>query len=267
MLSSHTNKGAEITLDALQKGALDFVEKADGTEKDFIRMVSELTEKIKKLGRLKTFNTNLFSAHEKGKGTNQIQLKDKKGVIKVIAIGASTGGTQALDYILNRLPQNLPPLVIVQHMPEHFTKMFANRLAEASGLIIKEAEKGDILENGGVYIAPGNKHMLIRKMAGKLFIEIDYYEKVSGHRPSVDALFESIAKSSFAPSCLAILLTGMGKDGANGLLSLRNAGSQTIGQDESSCIVYGMPKEAYQLGAVEKQVSLENIPREILSLV
>jgi two-component system chemotaxis response regulator CheB len=267
MLSSHTKKGAEITLDALQKGAMDFIEKADGTEKDFIRMIEELIDKIKKLGKVKIGSKSLFSNSEKNQESNRIQLKEKKGIIQLIAIGASTGGTQALDYIMNRLPNNLPPIVIVQHMPEHFTKLFANRLAATSGLNIKEADNGDILEIGGVYVAPGNKHMLIRKMAGKLFIEIEFFDKVSGHRPSVDALFESIAKSSFAASTLSMLLTGMGKDGANGLLSLKNAGSHTLGQDEFSSTVYGMPREAYLLGAVKKQVSLENIPKEILSLV
>ncbi len=267
MLSSHTKKGAEITLDALQKGAMDFIEKANGTEKDFIRMLDELTDKIEKLGKIKAFSQNLFSAREKNHGHTQALINKKKGTFQLIAIGASTGGTQALDFIINRLPQNIPPIVIVQHMPEHFTKLFADRLAVASGLNVKEADNGDILEAGGVYVAPGNKHMLIRKMAGKLFVEIEFFDKISGHRPSVDILFESIAKSSFAASTLAILLTGMGKDGANGLLSLKNAGAHTLGQDEFSSTVYGMPKEAFLLGAVKKQVSLESMPTEILSLV
>jgi len=267
MLSSHTKEAAEVTLDALHKGAMDFIEKADGSEKDFIRMKFELTEKIIKLGKSSIFRKNLSPRDVKGQETNRALFKDRKGLIKLIAIGASTGGAQALDFILNRIPLDLPPIVIVQHMPEHFTKLFADRLRAASGLRVKEAENGDILEVGGVYVAPGNKHMLIRKMAGKLFVEIEFFDKVSGHRPSVDIMFESIAKSSFASSSLGILLTGMGKDGANGLLSLKIAGARTIGQDEFSSVIYGMPKEAFLLGAVEKQVNLENMPKEILSLV
>ena len=266
MLSSHTKKGAEITLDALQKGAMDFIEKADGTEKDFIRMVEELTYKISKLGRLKNSKQS-FITPKIDSEIKKTNVKDKKGIVKLIAIGASTGGTQALDFLLNHFPPNLPPIVIVQHMPEHFTKLFANRLAVTSGLKVKEAENGDLLEEGGVYVAPGNMHCLIRRMAGKLLIEIESFEKVSGHRPSIDVMFESIARSSFASSTLGILLTGMGKDGANGLLSLRNNRARTLGQDEISSTVYGMPKEAFLLGAVEKQVSLENLPKEILSLV
>lgn len=267
MLSSHTKKGAEITLDALQKGALDFIEKADGTEKDFIRMVEELIYKINKLGKLKNVKETILPVKKANPETKRTVLKDKKGVIKLIAMGASTGGTQALDYILHHLPESLPPIVIVQHMPEHFTKLFANRLALTSGLNVKEAENGDILEEGGVYVAPGNMHFLVRRMAGKLLAEMESFDKVSGHRPSIDVLFESIAKSSFAASTLGILLTGMGRDGANGLLSLRTNGARTLGQDETSSTVYGMPKEAFLLGAVEKQVSLQNIPTEILSLV
>lgn len=265
MLSSYTEVGAEITLEALNRGAMDFIQKPDGSESDFIRMLKELTYKIRKLGTVK----KLRSKNSITTSSSKLSLSkaSKKGDIQLIAIGASTGGTQAIDFILRSLPANLPPIAIVQHMPEHFTKMFANRLANTSVLSAKEAENGDLLEEGSVYVAPGNQHMLIRRMASRLLVEIEFFDKVSGHRPSVDVFFESIAKGGFASRTLGILLTGMGRDGANGLLSLRQNGARTIGQDEASSAVYGMPKEAFLLGAVEKQLSLENMAEEILAII
>ena len=152
-------------------------------------------------------------------------------------------------------------------MPEHFTKLFANRLASTSGLLVKEAENGDLLEEGHVYVAPGNQHLLVRRLAKRFLVELEVFDKVSGHRPSVDVMFESIARGGFANITLGILLTGMGRDGANGLLALREGGAKTLGQDESSSAVYGMPKEAFHIGAVDKQVKLENMAEEILLLV
>lgn len=268
MLSSYTQTGAEITLEALDKGAMDFVQKPDGSEEDFLRMLEELVIKIKKLAGLKLLkkqtpqNQNLPQSQK-----HTLTKREKSGTIQLIAIGASTGGTQAIDCILRDLPNNLPPIVIVQHMPEHFTKLFANRLASTSGLLVKEAENGDLLEEGHVYVAPGNQHILIRRLWKRLLLELEVFDKVSGHRPSVDVMFESIARGGFANITLGILLTGMGRDGANGLLALREAGAKTLGQDEFSSAVYGMPKEAFYIGAVEKQVKLENIAEEILLLV
>jgi two-component system chemotaxis response regulator CheB len=267
MLSSYTEVGAEITLEALSKGAMDFVQKPDGTEADFSRMLKELAFKIKKIGSIKTLKTRTTTSVHNLEPGNKLPKKEKSGKIRLIAIGASTGGTQAIDFIVTHLPNNLPPIVIVQHMPEHFTKLFANRLAITTGLKVKEAENGDLLEEGNVYIAPGNKHLLVRRMAGKLLLEIEFFDKVSGHRPSIDVFFKSIADGKFSETTLAILLTGMGKDGANGLLSIRQKGGRTLGQDEASSTVYGMPKEAFLLSAVEKQVSLENFPSEILNLI
>ncbi|TGN19975.1 protein-glutamate methylesterase/protein-glutamine glutaminase [Leptospira idonii] len=263
MLSTYTQTGAEITLQALQKGAMDFVQKPDGSEEDFLRMLNELTYKIKRLGvasRPRQFVRQQVS--RKLETSSQ-----KKTSIKLIAIGASTGGTQAIDYILNQLPNHLPPIVMVQHMPEHFTTLFAQRLAQGSGLKVKEAENGDLLEDGCVFLAPGDKHMLVRRMAGKMYLEIETFDKVSGHRPSIDVLFNSIASAKLAGDCLAVILTGMGRDGAKGMLELRGKGARTIGQDEDSSVVYGMPREAFLLGAVEKQRSLETIPSEIINTI
>ncbi len=268
MLSSYTQTGAEITLEALDKGAMDFVQKPNGSEEDFLRMLEELVTKIKKLAGLKLLkrqtpqNRNLPLSQKV-----TLTKREKLGTIQLIAIGASTGGTQAIDSILANLPNNLPPIVIVQHMPEHFTKLFANRLAATSGLSVKEAENGDLLEEGHVYVAPGNQHLLVRRLAKRLLVELEVFDKVSGHRPSVDVMFESITRGGFANITLGILLTGMGRDGANGLLSLKEGGAKTLGQDESSSAVYGMPKEAFLIGAVDKQVKLENMAEEILLLV
>ncbi|MDF3820478.1 chemotaxis response regulator protein-glutamate methylesterase [Leptospira sp. 96542] len=263
MLSTYTETGAQVTLKALQKGAMDFVQKPDGTEEDFLRMLKELSFKIKKLGTSPKpkYALTAFSG-DKLKGP-----KSKLGFINLIAVGASTGGTQAIDFILNRLPNGLPPIVIVQHMPEHFTALFANRLCQTSGLPVKEAAHGDILEEGFVYLAPGDKHMLVRRLAGKMYLEIESFDKVSGHRPSVDVMFNSIAKGGMAKNCLAILLTGMGRDGAIGLKNIKDAKGKTIAQDETSSVVYGMPKEAFLLGAVEKPMALSRIPNEIVQIV
>ncbi|PJZ84260.1 protein-glutamate methylesterase/protein-glutamine glutaminase [Leptospira harrisiae] len=263
MLSTYTVTGANATIQALQRGAMDFVKKPDGSESDFLRMLDELTFKIKKLGLLSkpkqyvrpTVTTKLSGL--KGKQTN----------IKLIAIGASTGGTQALDFILHQLPNDLPPIVVVQHMPEHFTTLFAQRLDQTSGLPVKEAAHGDILEMGHVYLAPGDQHLHIRRLAGRYYLELEMFDKVSGHRPSVDVMFNSISQGKMSNNCLAILLTGMGRDGAVGLKGIKDTGGRTIGQDEESSVVYGMPKEAFLLGAVEKQVSLSNIPNIILQIL
>ncbi|WP_411823330.1 protein-glutamate methylesterase/protein-glutamine glutaminase [Leptospira sp. 'Mane'] len=263
MLSSHTEAGAHVTAQAFQKGASDFVQKPNGTEEDFLRMLNELTYKIKKVGSASATQSLKTSFSEKRISINE----SKSSPIKLIAIGASTGGTQAIDFILNQLPNFLPPIVMVQHMPEHFTTLFANRLAQTSGLAVKEAANGDLLEDGAAYLAPGDHHLLVRKMAGRMYLEVEKFDKVSGHRPSVDVLFDSIARAGLASKSLAILLTGMGRDGANGLLAMKQKGAKTIGQDENSSVVYGMPREAFELGAVEKQVSLNDIPSEILTMI
>jgi two-component system chemotaxis response regulator CheB len=177
----------------------------------------------------------------------------------IIALGASTGGTEALECVLTALPANTPPVVVVQHMPPVFTKMYAERLNRSCKMEVKEGENGDKLKQGRVIIAPGGLQFAIRKDgSGGYIADIKGTEKVSGHCPSVDNMFSSIAKVVGRKVCAA-LLTGMGADGAKGLLALKNAGAYTIGQDEASCIVYGMPMEAYKLGACREQQPLDNI--------
>jgi two-component system, chemotaxis family, protein-glutamate methylesterase/glutaminase len=267
MLSSFTEVGEEITLEALDRGAMDFILKPDGTESDFVRMLNELVGKIKKLGNSNNITGKNVLYKKKETIRKSVIPKTIYRKIQLVVIGASTGGTRALELILNALPTGLPPIVVVQHITENFTKRYADRLGTICDLQVKEAENGELLEDGYVYIAPGNHHLLVRKMAGKLLLETDFFDKVSGHRPSIDVLFESVARGGFASTTLGVLLTGMGKDGAAGLLSLRKNGARTIGQDEASSVVYGMPKEAFLLGAVEKQMSLEDIAEGMVKIM
>lgn len=185
---------------------------------------------------------------------------------RIIAIGASTGGTEAIYNVLKCLSNNSPGIVIVQHIPPIFSNLFAERLNNQTELHCKEARSGDYVEKGKVLIAPGGQHMRIRKYGEKYKVEVFKGEKVNGHCPSVDVLFESVAKES-GNKAIGIIMTGMGCDGANGLLSMRRRGARTIGQDEKSSVVYGMPKVAFNIGAVEKQADLQNIPIIIQSML
>jgi len=180
-----------------------------------------------------------------------------------VAIGTSTGGTQALEEVLTRLPRVSPGIVVVQHMPEAFTAAFAERLNSLCQIDVKEGQNNDRVIQGRALIAPGGKHMVLRRSGAQYQVEIVDGPLVNRHRPSVDVLFRSVAKCAGA-NALGIIMTGMGDDGAAGLLEMRSAGARTIAQDEESCVVYGMPKEAVKRGAVEKSVSLQSIDKEIL---
>jgi two-component system chemotaxis response regulator CheB len=263
MVSSLTQKGAQTTLDALEAGAVDFVGKPhsniyDG--KDEIR--DELVAKVKmaakaKVGKIASENPQ----------SGKLQYKAlSETTDKVIAIGASTGGTEAIKDVITRLPSNTPGIIIVQHMPASFTKPFADRLNSLCDLEVKEAENGEYLGVGKALIAPGDYHMVLRRSGAKYYVEIGTGDKVSGHRPSVDVMFNSVAKVAGTNST-GVILTGMGADGARGLLAMKNAGAKTLGQDERSCVVYGMPKAAYELGGVEKQVHLSLMPEAILKTI
>jgi two-component system chemotaxis response regulator CheB len=184
---------------------------------------------------------------------------------KVLAIGASTGGTEALTSVLSALPPNAPGVCVVQHMPEHFTRSFANRLNELCAVEVKEAENGDTVTPGKVLIAPGNYHMLLRRSGAVYFVEVKSGPLVTRHRPSVDVLFKSVARFA-GRNAVGVLMTGMGADGAEGLLEMKRQGAKTIAQDESSCVVFGMPKEAIERGAADHVVSLGNIPAKMLQL-
>ncbi len=184
----------------------------------------------------------------------------------VIALGASTGGTEALERVVRRFPEDTPPVVIVQHMPAGFTKLYAERLNRSCAMEVKEAEDGDRLRRGLIIIGAGDFHLRLQKDARGFYVSSKSGERVSGHCPSVDVLFNSVA-SAAGPNAIGAILTGMGRDGADGLLAMRQAGAFTIGQDKDSCVVYGMPMEAYKIGAVEVQAPLDKIPEIILGSI
>jgi two-component system chemotaxis response regulator CheB len=198
--------------------------------------------------------------------SKKIEGTKPQGNDKIIAIGASTGGTEAIFGILKKLPADIPGIVIVQHIPPVFSRMFAERLNSSTELEVREAKTGDYIQKGSVLIAPGDRHMMIRKIGDGYKVECFEGDKVNGHCPSVDVLFESVAKEA-ADHAIGVILTGMGYDGAKGLMSMRRKGARTIGQDEKSCVVYGMPKVAFNIGAVEKQVPLDSIANAIYSLL
>lgn len=181
----------------------------------------------------------------------------------VIGIGASTGGTEATLQVLKNLPADTPGIVVTQHMPEGFTKMYADRLNRLCQMSVKEAQSGDIIERGQVLIAPGDLQMKVVRVGSRYSVSCYSGEKVSGHRPSVDVLFQSIADTA-GPNSVGIIMTGMGRDGADGLLSMKKKGAFTIGQDAESCVVYGMPMVAYNIGAVVTQTSCANISNVLL---
>jgi possible glutamate methylesterase protein len=192
-----------------------------------------------------------------------MEYQDQKQHIELIAMGASTGGTEALLAVLKELPGNLPPIVITQHMPPVFTEMYAERLNRLCAMEVREAKDGDELYSGLCLIAPGGLQMRVHKDVLGARVSCTEEDKVSGHCPSVDVLFHSVAEQ-YEASAIGILLTGMGKDGAKGLLAMHERGAYTLGQDEKSSVVYGMPMEAYKLGAVSQQGNLEQIPQYLL---
>lgn len=259
MIFSKTQKKARTVLDALDAGAIDFVIKPNTNmykKKDEI--AKELIDKVIIASKSKPISTLNSKKHATLTYDNS-QTK----VQKLIAIGSSTGGTKAIKQILTRLPINTPSIIIVQHMPASFTKQFANGLNKLCKLEIKEAQNGDTLKEGKVFISPGDKHMVLKRSGTSYYLELKEGNKVSGHKPSVDVLFNSVAKVA-GKNTVGVILTGMGSDGAKGLLKLKQSGAITLGENEKSCVVYGMPKVAFQIDAVSKEVSIENIPKEIL---
>jgi len=259
MVSSLTQKGAATTLEALESGAVDFVPKPHSNIYDGIDEIrDEILSKVKAAAKAKVSQKKSFTPPSR---LNYKALSETTD--KVIAIGASTGGTEAIKDVLTRLPANTPGIIIVQHMPPNFTKSFADRLNDICAIEVREAKNGDFLGVGKALIAPGDYHMVLRRSGARYFVEIGMGEKVSGHRPSVDVLFNSVAKTAGA-NALGVILTGMGADGAKGLLAMRNAGARTIGQNEDSCVVYGMPKVAYEVGAVERQCHLDRIAEMVV---
>lgn len=251
---------SSAVFDAMNVGAVDFITKPSvQAVNDVEYFIKDLIQKIKIVSKVKVSPKEDVMKKSIITDNNF----DKK---KIIAIGASTGGTEAIFSILMQLPKDMPGIIITQHIPPLFSKMFAERLNKQTAFDAKEAENGDFIKSGMVFVAPGNQHFGIKKVGDQYKAVVFEGEKVNGHCPSVDVLFDSVAKECGA-NAVGIILTGMGYDGAKGLLSMRRKGARTIGQDEESSVVYGMPKVAFEVGAVEKQASLNNIPHVLCNLL
>ena len=265
--STLTAAGAQTTLQALAEGAVGVVSKPKIGLKQFLRdAADELVQAIQSaaranLRRLAPQASAKLSADAILPATSQAMAQTTE---TLVAIGTSTGGTQALEAVLTRLPRVCPGLVIVQHMPERFTAAFAERLNQLCQIEVLEARNGDRVMPGRALIAPGGRHMLLTRSGAQYQVEIRDGPPVSRHRPSVDVLFRSTARAA-GGNALGIIMTGMGDDGARGLKEMREAGARTLAQDEDSCVVFGMPKEALKLGAVERVLALGEIPAAILA--
>ncbi len=266
MVSSLTTQGAEATLKALSLGAIDFVAKPAGQlEVELPRMSEEIVEKIRAAhrARVKNVRPSAAVAPVENFGIDEVLPRAQKPRTvsgpPVICVGASTGGTTAIEFLLTHLQSESPGLVIVQHMPAGYTLAFAERVNALSPLEVLEAKDGLEVIPGRAIIAAGGYHTLLQRGAGGYFVQVKDGVPVNRHKPSVDVLFRSAANTAGA-NALGILLTGMGDDGARGLLDLRNTGAHTLAQDEDSCVIFGMPKVAIELGAAARIVALGNIP-------
>ncbi len=259
MVSSLTKRGSQSTFDAMAAGAVDFVSKpTSDIARGLPGMIGELREKVHAASKAN------MAAHKRSRSAvgAAVQVMSRgalaKSTDKIIAIGASTGGTEAITHVLGQFPVDMPGIVIVQHMPAGYTARFAARLNEICPMQVKEAEAGDRVQVGRVLLAPGDKHLRVHRQGGMYRVELDEEDRVSGHRPSVDVLFESVARDVGA-NAVGVLLTGMGHDGADGLLAMRNAGAHTLAQDEATSVVFGMPKVAIEKGAAEQVVALDEV--------
>lgn len=262
VVSSLTQKGSELAMEALYEGAVDVMCKP-GRAYSVGDMTMSLIEKIKAAAHVKVEDFDVIKEQLKRSKSN---LSLTRTTNKIVAMGASTGGTQALEFILTSLPANSPGIVIVQHMPERFTRSFAMRLNDLCKLEVREALDGDRVVPGTALIAPGNKHMVLRRSGATYLVEVKNGPLVKRQRPSVEVLFNSVAKYAGA-NAVGVMLTGMGSDGANGMFKMKKNGAINIAQDEKSCVVFGMPNEAIKLGAVDKVLPLFEIPEAVLQSV
>ncbi|MBF0286820.1 MAG: chemotaxis response regulator protein-glutamate methylesterase [SAR324 cluster bacterium] len=266
MVSSLTDRGAQITLDALEAGAIDFVTKPKSNVASGLNnMIHDLCEKVKMAAQVDvSYRKGQIAAPRKS--SNFVSRSLAKSTHKVVAIGASTGGTEALRKVANQFPSTMPGVVVVQHMPAGFTKMFAQRLNDECSMEVKEAETGDQISPGLMLIAPGEHHMKVMRSGGIYRVECEPGPKVCGHCPSVEVLFQSVAKY-VGSNAVGAMLTGMGSDGADGMLLMRQQGARTIAQDEKTSVVFGMPKVAFERGGAERLVAIEDIPSAIFNLL
>lgn len=261
VVSSLTQQGADAALRALELGAVDYVGKPlIGVKEGFEALRAEIISKVKAAAaaKVKAFDRERVAGRAPVAFDHRLSSEGR-----VVAVGASTGGVEALYALVTALPANAPGMLITQHMPAGFTSSFAQRLNGMSAVTVSEAKDGDRVLPGHVFIAPGNLHLSLVRSGANYRCSVHDGERVSGHRPSVDVLFSSVATAAMG-NAAGVILTGMGNDGARGMAEMRNAGAFTIGQDEASCLIYGMPKAARAAGGVIREVPLNRIAREIL---
>ena len=265
VVSSLSTVGASLTFKALALGAFDFVTKPrSAMHADLEEIAADLVSKVKVAAQVGLKRPDA-SFPEVTKRVKKQLPRNRKHAEKIIAIGISTGGPNALQYVLAQVPATLPAsIVVVQHMPEGFTELFARRLDDCCAMEVKEAQNGDILYAGRVLIAPGNKHLKVRRTTLGDVATLSDEPKCNGHRPSADILFRSVA--GFGSDAIGVIMTGMGEDGADALGEIKNAGGITLAQDERSCVVFGMPKTAIERGNVMRVVPLDSIAGALISL-
>lgn len=266
MLSTLTAEGAPVTLEALEVGAVDFLEKPRlNVTAELPKYTEALLEKIRTAAQA---NVKKYDVTEKAPEPRQSAMAKNWENLNfklnhIVAIGASTGGTEAIKEVVTKLPKHFPPVVITQHIPPVFSTTFAQRLNNSSAMTVYEAEDGQKVEHGCVYLAPGDDHMKLEKRGSNFYCKLERTEPVNRHRPAVDVMFDSLSPKH-AKNCTAVLLTGMGADGAKGLKTFRDNGALTIAQNEDTCVVYGMPKAAVDIGAAEKILPLDKIAQTLV---
>ncbi|MGD9506191.1 MAG: chemotaxis response regulator protein-glutamate methylesterase [Syntrophobacteraceae bacterium] len=271
MCSSLTEQGSETTFKALEYGAVEIIQKPRlGTKQFLEESAIRICDAVKAAAMVRV--KRLAATHKiepKLTADAILQKPDSKAMVqtteKVVVVGASTGGTEALRTFLEAIPPDSPGIVIVQHMPEHFTAAFATRLNGLCRITVKEAEDNDTVIRGRALIAPGNRHTLLKRSGARYYVEVKDGPLVCRHRPSVDVLFRSAARYA-GKNAVGIIMTGMGDDGARGMHEMKQAGARTIAQDEKSCVVFGMPNEAIKMGGVDKVLPLESIAAEMLRM-
>lgn len=263
MVSSVTEEGADVTLRALEMGAVDFVPKSSlASGSDQQRRAAEFAGKVRAAGAAHVRPLPVLEDREPVQPTPAVAARLAE---RVVAIGSSTGGVEALQEIICALPATSPAVLVAQHMPPHFTARLAGRLNAKSAVRVLEAEEGQLVTPGYVYIAPGDRHLRLGRWGKSYICRVSDDPPVGGHRPSADVLFRSVARAAGARA-VGVILTGMGCDGAKGLLEMRESGAYTIGQDQATCVVYGMPKAAAALGATESEVPIDRMATRILEL-
>ncbi len=266
MVSSLTERGSEITMRALELGAVDFVTKPKmSIQSGMLEYTDLIAEKIRIAARAKLRPRNLDAAGQKhAAGAPLAAIRNPfTSSEKLIIIGASTGGTEAIKDFLIQLPPDCPGILMTQHMPEGFTRSFANRLDKLCKIAVKEAEGGERILPGHAYLAPGHSHLSLVRSGANYMTRLDQGPPVNRHRPSVDVLFNSAAANA-GRNAVGVILTGMGRDGAVGMLEMKKAGAYNLAQDEASCVVFGMPKEAIAIGATHEVAPLLELPRRVL---